>query len=109
MKDPYIVLGVSKIASQEEIKKAYRNLAKKYHPDLNPGNKDAESKFKDAALAYEHLGREEDREKYDRGETPEQLQQQAQEHARANQQNRGLFFMKHKSKVVVTLIHLEVI
>jgi curved DNA-binding protein CbpA len=66
--DPYDVLGVKKDASQEEIQKAYRQLAKKLHPDLNPGNKQAEEQFKDVAGAYNLLGDGEKRARYDRGE-----------------------------------------
>ena len=51
-RDYYEVLGVSKTATDEEIKKAYRKLAKKYHPDMNPGDKEAEKKFKEASEAY---------------------------------------------------------
>ncbi len=65
-RDYYEVLGVSKDASKEEIKKAYRKLAMKYHPDKNPGDKEAEEKFKEAAEAYEVLSNDEKREKYDR-------------------------------------------
>jgi len=65
-KDYYEILGVSKDASQEEIKKAYRKKALKYHPDRNPNNKEAEEKFKEAAAAFETLGNEEKKAKYDR-------------------------------------------
>ena len=61
----YEILGVDKNASQEDIKKAYRKLAKKYHPDANPGNKEYEEKFKAINEAYEVLGDEEKRRKYD--------------------------------------------
>ena len=63
--DFYSILGVSKTSSQEEIKKAYRKLARKWHPDLNPGNQEAEQKFKDIAQAYEALGNKEKRKLYD--------------------------------------------
>jgi DnaJ-class molecular chaperone len=68
MKDPYTVLGVSKTASPEDLKKSYRKLAKKLHPDLNPGNKATEQQFKEVTGAYELLSDPEKRARYDRGE-----------------------------------------
>ena len=65
-RDFYDILGVSKSSSKNEIKKAYRKVAIKYHPDKNPDNKVAEEKFKEAAQAYEVLSNSEKKEKYDR-------------------------------------------
>jgi DnaJ-class molecular chaperone len=68
MSDPYSILGVSKTASQDEIKAAYRKLAKQYHPDLNPGKPEIERRFKEMSAAYDVLSDTDKRAKYDRGE-----------------------------------------
>src|SRR5271166_3339525 len=64
-KDYYKALGVDKKAKPEQIRKAYRHLARKYHPDLNPNNKSSEEKFKDIQEAYDILGDEKKRQVYD--------------------------------------------
>ena len=64
-RDYYEVLGVEKTASEDEIKKAYRKIAIKYHPDRNPGDKEAEEKFKEAAEAYNVLHDPKTRQQYD--------------------------------------------
>src|SRR5262245_33451645 len=64
-KDYYAVLGVPKTASDKEVKQAFRKLARKYHPDVNPGDKASESKFKEINEAYEVLGDPAKRKKYD--------------------------------------------
>jgi DnaJ-class molecular chaperone len=66
--DPYEVLGVARDASQEDIRKAYRGLAKKLHPDLNPGNRGAEQRFKEVTAAYDLLSDPDKRARFDRGE-----------------------------------------
>src|SRR5215472_2310748 len=68
--DYYKTLGVDKRASADEIKKAYRKLARKYHPDRNPDDKDAEARFKEISQAYDVLGGPEKRKQYDSGSGP---------------------------------------
>ncbi len=67
-RDPYTVLGVSKSASESEIKSAYRRLAKRYHPDTNSNDPKAQERFSEANAAYEIVGDKDKRAKFDRGE-----------------------------------------
>jgi len=75
-KNPYTLLGVSKTATEKEIKSAYRKLAKKLHPDVNPGNAAAEAKFKEVTAAYNLLSNEDLRKQYDTGRVDASGQQQ---------------------------------
>jgi DnaJ-class molecular chaperone len=77
MDDPYKTLGISKTASADEVKKAYRKLAKQHHPDLNPGNADSASRFKDISGAYDLLSDPEKRGRFDRGEIDASGQERA--------------------------------
>ena len=77
--DLYSVLGVAKTATPEEVTKAYRKLAKKLHPDLNPGDKVAEEKFKAITAAYDIVGDEKKRGRYDRGEIDASGQEKPQQ------------------------------
>jgi curved DNA-binding protein len=92
--DYYKILGISKAATDKQIKTAYRKLARKYHPDLNPENKEAESKFKEINEANEVLSDSENRKKYDKygkdwkhGEENEKARQQQRSHRQSGQQD----------------------
>jgi DnaJ-class molecular chaperone len=76
--DPYELLGVKRDATQKDIQSAYRKLAKKLHPDLNPGDKQAEEKFKQISAAYGIVGDEEKRARFDKGEIDGAGTEQAQ-------------------------------
>jgi DnaJ-class molecular chaperone len=97
MMDPYEVLGVSKTATAEEIKKSYRKLAKKYHPDLNPGNKEAEKKFKAASHSFDLIGTPEAKAKFDRGETDEQQQRQYDEYMKGQRGRDESYYNSQKN------------
>jgi DnaJ-class molecular chaperone len=77
LEDPYKILGVAKAASQDDIRRAYRKLAKKHHPDLNPGNTKAEALFKTVSAANDLLSDPEKRARFDRGEIDADGQEQA--------------------------------
>ncbi|ARV15829.1 DnaJ C-terminal domain-containing protein [Polaribacter sp. SA4-12] len=94
--DYYKILGITKSASEGDIKKAYRKMARKYHPDLNPNNKTAEKKFKEINEANEVLSNPENRKKYDKygehwknGEAYEQEKQRQQQYQRSSQGSSG--------------------
>jgi DnaJ-class molecular chaperone len=91
MQDPYVVLGVSKTATQDEIKKAYRKLAKTTHPDLNPGNKELEKKFKEVSHAFDQVGTPEARAKFEKGENEQKQYENHQRHGGgySQSQNQG--------------------
>src|ERR687886_995922 len=78
-KDYYSTLGVAKTATEKEIKQAYRKLARKHHPDVNPGDKSAEARFKEINEAYEVLGDPEKRKKYDELGANWRMYEQAQQ------------------------------
>ena len=77
MNDPYKTLGIAKTASADEVKKAYRKLAKQHHPDLNPGNAESASRFKDISGAYDLLSDSDKRARFDRGEIDASGQERA--------------------------------
>ena len=79
-KDYYQTLGVTKSSSEKEIKQAYRKLARKHHPDVNPGDKSAEARFKEINEAYEVLGDSDKRKKYDELGANWRAYEQAQQH-----------------------------
>ncbi len=86
-KDYYKTLGVERSAVEKDIKAAFRRLARKYHPDVNPGNKDAEARFKEINEAYEVLSDAEKRHKYDQyGDQWQSADQFAQQAGRQQQQ-----------------------
>lgn len=80
MTNPYEILGVKQDATQDEIKKSYRKLAKKYHPDVNASSKEMSQKFQEVSHAFDLIGTPDARAKYDRGETDEQKQHQYEEY-----------------------------
>ena len=79
-RDPYDILGVKRDATQKDIQRAFRKLAKKHHPDLNPGDRPSEERFKEISTAYELLSDEQKRARFDRGEIDMEGAEQAPRH-----------------------------
>ncbi len=97
-RDAYEVLGLKRGATQEEIKAAYRKLAKRHHPDLNPGSKEAERRFKEINTAYEHLGTPEAQARYDRGDADPSGGGPGGATAEARSRRRGPFYHETQSE-----------
>jgi len=95
--DPYAVLGVPKSASADEIRKAYRKLAKKNHPDLNPGDSSAEERFKEAQAAYDIVGNAEKRARFDKGEIDADGQERPEQQFYRNYADAGADHPYHSS------------
>lgn len=87
--NPYEILAVAKDASEAQIKKAYRNLAKKYHPDVNRGNQEAEIKFKAVGEAYNILSDKESRKNYDKAALQKEQETKTGQRQKANQQRKA--------------------
>src|ERR1700710_2493092 len=87
--DPYQLLGVKRDATQDEIRRAYRKLAKQHHPDLNPGSKEAEDRFKAISGAHDILSDADKRARFDRGEIDGSGAEKAPEHGYYRQHAEG--------------------
>jgi len=108
--DYYKILGIDKTATDKEIKKAYRKLARKYHPDLNPDNKEAEKKFKEINEANEVLSNTENRKKYDKygkdWQHGEEFKKAQQQKIKDNINNRALMVVDIPNKIFQIILNL---
>lgn len=92
--DYYRILGIREDASEEEIKKRYRILAKKYHPDTNPGDREAEQKFKEAGIAYAILGDPKKRREYDQMRRVEKKTEGNEKNQKLETENQPVLIME---------------